>query len=100
MEAAARKQFQETRAAILSGSKTGLPAADAKALLGVSLDAYVTLTRKDYAGGYATAALAGLGVTGGRRGRRVLQQVAANPNSPYRDIARLTLYGDADQSNK
>jgi len=98
VEAAARRQFERIRQVINSGTDTGLPADQAKALLQISLQEFSRRAREDYIDSRKEAALTGLALTGGSKGRRLLERIAADPKSPYRDIARLARYGDSQPS--
>ena len=90
-EAAARQQFERTLALINSGATAGLPDADKQALRAASVDQWAKRAGEDFASSRRVAALAGLGVTGGSKGRQLLQSVAADANSPYRDAARVII---------
>jgi hypothetical protein len=85
----ARRQFERVRTLIQSGYPTGLPADAVKALQQASLEEFVKRAREDYIDSRKSAALAGLRLTGGRKGRRLLERIATDPKSPYQDLARL-----------
>jgi hypothetical protein len=73
---AATRQFREAKGGNASESQ---------------LKAHVTRERNNFVSGYKSAALAGLGIVGGAGGRRLLAQVAADPQSPFRHNAQLAM---------
>ena len=89
--AAAIRRFAGIETALRSGRKTGLPGPAVNALLLQTEPAYVMRARQDFVDSQISAALAGLSVTSGFRGRRLLERFSADPKSPYQDIARLVL---------
>jgi hypothetical protein len=91
VEAAARTQFERTRVLISSGTPTYLPAADVQALLAASVDQWAQRAGEDFVSSRRAAALVALGITGSRKGRRLLESVAAEPTSPYRAVARSAI---------
>jgi hypothetical protein len=91
----ARRRYEVIRTALRSGQRAGLTPLYSQALLAQTADAYATRAREDYEAGQISTALAGLGITGGRRGRRLLEKVAADPKSPFRDNARRARYGES-----
>jgi len=52
---------------------------------------HVARERNNYISGYRSAALSGLGIVGGVEGRRLLEQVAADSQSPFSHNAQLAL---------
>ncbi len=98
VESAARREFERTLALINSGAPTGLPANDVEALRKTSVNEWVTRAGEDFVAGRRAAALAGLGVTGGNKGRRLLDQIASDPNSPYNGVARLAGLSDSPRA--
>jgi hypothetical protein len=93
VDAKARRDFERIDVLIKSGNAAKLPDKDIQLLRTTQADRYVMLAREEYIGGQRSAALAGLGVIGGNRGRRLLERIAADSSSPYQDVARLARYG-------
>jgi hypothetical protein len=95
VEDSARREFEHTRALVRSGFPSGLPPSDKDALLMASVDEWVKRAGKDFVSSQKSDALVGLSTIGRRKGRRLLEQVAANANSEYQDVARQVLDGDS-----
>lgn len=77
------------------GYSTGLPRNDMEALRAASVDDFVKRASQEFVDSQRTAALVGLGITGGSRGRQLLEQIAADPGSPFNDVARLARFGES-----
>lgn len=93
VESDARRQFERTKYLISSGYSR-LPASDVDALRTTSAEAWAERAGKEFADSQKSAALTGLGITGGTEGRRLLEQVADDPKSPFNDVARLARFGE------
>jgi hypothetical protein len=99
VENEARRQFERARMLINSGYPTGLPKISVQALQRASVEEFVKRAGEDYVDSRKSAALAGLHLTAGRKGRRLLERIAADPTSPYRDLAGLGQGNLATRSN-
>ena len=95
VENQARRRYEQIRVALRSGKPTGLPAEYMAKLAAQPVDDYVLRSRQDYVAGQVSAALAGLGIIGGGKGRRLLEQIAADPKSPFQETAREARFGDS-----
>lgn len=100
VERAARRQFESTQSLINSGQAKGLPQSDVDALRNASVDAWVKRAGEEFVDSQRSAALAGLGIVGGSKGRRLLEQIAADPKSPFYEVARLALLGDSPAAQR
>lgn len=100
VETAARTQFERTKSLINSGFPTGLPANDVEALRMASSDEWAKRSGEDFVMRRRLDALAGLSLIGGSKGRRLLEQIAADPNSPFNEEARLATSGDSPATKR
>jgi hypothetical protein len=96
VENEARRQYSDIQTSVRSNHYTGLPNIHMQMVIMQKQEERVTTVRNDYIAGQRSAALTGLGVIGTRRGRRLLERIAADPKSPFRDLARLAGEGKAN----
>jgi len=87
----AGSEYDEIESALAAGRTYGLSVAELAAIRAVSRDDHVLRAREEFTRSYKAAALSGLAVVARTRGNELLRRVAADPTSPDRAIARVSL---------
>jgi hypothetical protein len=83
VEASARLKYRRIHIRLRSGISSGLPVQQVQTLLAETEDNYAQRARADFIGRRRSAALALARIIG--KGRRLVDQVNADPKSPFRD---------------
>ena len=83
------ERWQRVQSLVITDSvKERLDHTQVEAILAIPAQNQVDQSRNNFTRSYRSAALTGLWVIGGRKGRQILQREAADPRSPFQEVAK------------
>ena len=94
---AAAARFERNRSALDDPESLGLSTENLKRAKNQTEEAYVSRAVDSFDTAYRSQALRGLYFAGGDEGRQILEQAAADAQSPFSSAARIVLERDDDQ---